>query len=55
MKEKGPFPDLTDILIDQGSEDGFLKQKQLLPEAFEVFDNSHIINHYYCEISIRVQ
>lgn len=32
--KNGPLP--KTILIDQGSEDSFLHDKQLLPEAFEV-------------------
>lgn len=35
MTELGPFPDLH-ILIDQGTDDQFLHEQQLLPEAFEV-------------------
>ena len=35
MRENGPVETLS-ILIDQGTEDQFLKEQQLLPEAFEV-------------------
>lgn len=35
--KNGPSP--KTILIDQGSEDSFLHDKQLLPEAFEVLQS----------------
>lgn len=34
MKQLGPIPDLP-ILIDQGTDDQFLHEQQLLPQAFE--------------------
>uniref|UniRef100_A0A7S2UZ85 S-formylglutathione hydrolase n=1 Tax=Fibrocapsa japonica TaxID=94617 RepID=A0A7S2UZ85_9STRA len=35
MKEKGPFPSFSDILIDQGAADDFLAANQLQPEALQ--------------------
>lgn len=34
MLQKGPIP--QEILIDQGTDDSFYLEKQLLPEALEV-------------------
>jgi hypothetical protein len=33
MKEKGPFPQLGEILIDQGADDQFLEEGQLQPHT----------------------
>ena len=38
LREHGAFDDLN-VLIDQGTEDQFLHEKQLLPEAFETVCN----------------
>ena len=35
MRESGPLPSHVKLLIDQGTDDQFYRDKQLLPEAFE--------------------
>ncbi|DAZ93877.1 TPA: hypothetical protein N0F65_008143 [Lagenidium giganteum] len=52
MLKNGPVP--KDILIDQGTEDQFLNEKQLLPEAFEEgYDHSYYFISTFIEDHIN--
>ena len=50
MLANGPFPSFDDILIDQGGADGFLTDKQLLPDNFEAACNVNGQN-----VTVRMQ